>query len=333
MVVAVHPGHGDNMSATDFIHIRGGDKLTGELFQSLCCASTANGGTPGTTPGTIPTVPPPILPADFSKALWDAQTSLISSQSEFIRRIKGMFAQRLENLPELTSKSDFLKNLFSFLFGVAVELYTESMLISNIAQYVFGLVWDGVDGLKKFFTHYDKFLDLMIEENKNLLLVEKSHDNYVMRRQALADNYAAIKQAMDIVDALSSQIIAIGGKIPNMWGEWIKKMDVLRSDVHTWIDDSYKLSDTFAPTPGQLYPVIPDPPDVPALPTLAGNDAQIALLGEYMRNNLVLQLQKLKYDIEHHQDIKQSLDALANVDATLDFGTVRYHLKGQAITY
>ncbi len=321
------------MDAANFIHIRGGDKLAGEFFQALCCASTG-GGTPGTTPGTIPTVPPPALPAEFSKALWDAQTSLIASQSEFIRRIKSMFAQRLENLPELTSKSDFLKNLFSFLFGTAVELYVESTIISNIAQYVFGLVWDGVEGLKKFFTHYDRFLDLMIEENDNLLLVEKSHDNYVLRRQALADNYAAIKQALEIVDNLSAQIIAIGGKIPNTWGEWIKQMDTLKGDVHKWIDDAYKLSDAFVPTSESSLPAIPDPPEVPALPVMAGNDAQIALLGEYMRNNLVIQLQKLKYDIEHHKDVKESLDALAYQELSVQIGrAVRADIKSGILKY
>ena len=150
----------------------------------------------------------------FPQALWNVQVSVIRRQTDWLKTLSGIYAEKLQELPQEPSFLQiFLDTVVEFVAGEVLrrlvhllpgetppEEWAEAA-VSFVGEFILN-AWEY---LKKYYNETCKILDQMCEENDELLSLVKNSENYMLRAAALTQHEATAKNIIELITGLEDK--------------------------------------------------------------------------------------------------------------------------------
>lgn len=177
------------MTALDYLAIRGLPTDGNEVFVGIAPTTTADVGDVTVTVQTET----PVLPAprtrisdddDIAAALWEAQTTLLNRQIDYLKNVQREMQTKWEDIPsklkERTVKETLLEEFAAWL-AEKVATYFWGPTAGQLARMGVALIATAVRLLRTLYNEADALCGAMMAECEALKLIEQSRENYELR--------------------------------------------------------------------------------------------------------------------------------------------------------
>ena len=153
---------------------------------------------------------------EFSETLWKKQTAVINRQSDWLKTLSGVYAEKIANLPQQPSMLKmFVNYLVEFIITEGVQrivLRNIPDLPGNVEDYAATLIsfFSGAllelwKYIKDYYNETCKILMQMVEENDALCQLDASYDNYRLRTDTLQQHEDAAKNIIELITGLEAK--------------------------------------------------------------------------------------------------------------------------------